>query len=123
MHGSAVRQFRRLHAGRGKQRRILQAFQAPIEKITSEVEKLTEEITAGTTDSTKNDTAEETEMSQDVKYIALTFDDGPNATTTNDVIDKLEKYDIVASFFLIGNNINDESCQGGKARLRPLAAR
>ncbi len=68
-----------------------------IEKITSEVEKLTEEITAGTSDSTKNDTAEETEMSQDVKYIALTFDDGPNATTTNDVIDKLEKYDIVAS--------------------------
>ena len=83
-----------------------------IEKITSEVEKLTEEITAGTSDSTKNDTAEETEMSQDVKYIALTFDDGPNATTTNDVIDKLEKYDIVASFFLIGNNINDESALG-----------
>ena len=41
---------------------------SPIEKITSEVEKLTEEITAGTSDSTKNDTAEETEMSQDVKY-------------------------------------------------------
>ena len=85
-----------------------------IEKITSEVEKLTEEITAGTSDSTKNDTAEETEMSQDVKYIALTFDDGPNATTTNDVIDKLEKYDIVASFFLIGNNINDESAKAVK---------
>ena len=87
---------------------------SPIEKITSEVEKLTEEITAGTSDSTKNDTAEETEMSQDVKYIALTFDDGPNATTTNDVIDKLEKYDIVASFFLIGNNINDESAKAVK---------
>ena len=53
-------------------------------------------------------------MSQDVKYIALTFDDGPNATTTNDVIDKLEKYDIVASFFLIGNNINDESAKAVK---------
>lgn len=85
-----------------------------IEKITSEVEKLTGEITAGTSDSTQNDTAEETEMSQDVKYIALTFDDGPNATTTNDVIDKLEKYDIVASFFLIGNNINDESAKAVK---------
>ena len=85
-----------------------------IEKITSEVEKLTGEITAGTSDSTQNDTAEETEMSQDVKYIALTFDDGPNATTTNDVIDKLEKYDIVASFFLIGNNINDESANAVK---------
>ena len=53
-------------------------------------------------------------MSHDVKYIALTFDDGPNVTTTNDVIDKLEKYDIVASFFLIGNNINDESAKAVK---------
>lgn len=85
-----------------------------IEKITSEVEKLTGEITAGTSESAQNETAEETEMSQDVKYIALTFDDGPNATTTNDVIDKLEKYDIVASFFLIGNNINDESAKAVK---------
>ena len=85
-----------------------------IEKITSEVEKLTGEITAGTSESAQNETAEETEMSQDVKYIALTFDDGPNATRTNDVIDKLEKYDIVASFFLIGNNINDESAKAVK---------
>ena len=48
------------------------------------------------------------------KVVWLTFDDGPNATTTNDVIDKLEKYDIVASFFLIGNNINDESAKAVK---------
>lgn len=58
--------------------------------------------------------AEETEMSENVKYIALTFDDGPNTTTTNEVIDKLEKYDIVASFFLVGNNINDESAKAVK---------
>lgn len=37
--------------------------------------------------------------------IALTFDDGPNTTTTVQVLDLLEKYNIVASFFLIGNNI------------------
>lgn len=41
--------------------------------------------------------------------IALTFDDGPNTTTTNEVLDLLEKYQVKASFFLIGNNINDES--------------
>lgn len=67
----------------------------------------------GTSDS-GNTATEDTEMSEEVKYIALTFDDGPNATTTNDVIDKLEKYGIVASFFLIGNNISDESAKAVK---------
>lgn len=46
--------------------------------------------------------------------IALTFDDGPNTTTTNEVIDLLEKYQVRASFFLIGNNINDESAKAVK---------
>ena len=59
-------------------------------------------------------TTENEEMSEEVKYIALTFDDGPNATTTNEVIDKLEKYGIVASFFLVGNNVNDESAKAVK---------
>ena len=57
---------------------------------------------------------EEPEMSQEIKYIALTFDDGPNTTTTNEVLDKLEKYGIVASFFLVGNNINDDSAKAVK---------
>ena len=43
--------------------------------------------------------------------IAITFDDGPNATTT---IDVLEKYQVRASFFLIGTNINDESAKSVK---------
>ncbi|MBE6889187.1 MAG: xylanase deacetylase [Ruminococcaceae bacterium] len=47
----------------------------------------------------------------EAKYVALTFDDGPNTTTTAEVLDKLEKYDIVASFFLIGNNISDASAE------------
>ena len=41
--------------------------------------------------------------------IALTFDDGPNTTTTVEVLDKLEKYGIVASFFVIGENISEET--------------
>lgn len=45
----------------------------------------------------------------ETKLIALTFDDGPNTTTTNEVLDILEEYDAKASFFLIGNNINDDS--------------
>ena len=39
------------------------------------------------------------------KLVALTFDDGPSSTT-NDVLDVLEKYDVKATFFLIGNQID-----------------
>lgn len=39
------------------------------------------------------------------KYIALTFDDGPSDTTTRKVLDKLKKYDVIGSFFLIGDYI------------------
>lgn len=40
------------------------------------------------------------------KLVALTFDDGPNVVTTPQVLDKLEKYAVVATFFLVGQNIN-----------------
>ena len=45
------------------------------------------------------------------KVIALTFDDGPNITCTPYVLDVLEKYNAKASFFVIGDNINEESAQ------------
>lgn len=48
------------------------------------------------------------EPSEYGKVIALTFDDGPNTSTTNAVLDVLEKYDARASFFLIGNNITED---------------
>ena len=48
------------------------------------------------------------------KLIALTFDDGPNTTTTNQVLDILEEYGAKASFFLIGNNITEESAKSVK---------
>jgi peptidoglycan/xylan/chitin deacetylase (PgdA/CDA1 family) len=40
------------------------------------------------------------------KVCALTFDDGPNAVKTPKVLDKLEKYGVPATFFLVGSNIN-----------------
>lgn len=43
--------------------------------------------------------------------IALTFDDGPNTSTTVQVLDLLEKYQVRASFFLVGDNINEESAK------------
>lgn len=43
------------------------------------------------------------------KIVALTFDDGPNVETTPKVIEKLEKYNVTASFFLIGDSITAET--------------
>ena len=45
---------------------------------------------------------------QGKKLVALTFDDGPSSITSQ-VLDKLEQYDAVATFFLIGQNINEGS--------------
>ena len=45
------------------------------------------------------------------KLLALAFDDGPNTTTTNEVLDLLAKYNAKASFFVIGVNINEESAK------------
>lgn len=43
------------------------------------------------------------------KYIALSFDDGPNTTITPKVLDVLEENGVKASFFVIGQNITKES--------------
>ncbi len=40
------------------------------------------------------------------KLIALTFDDGPDATMTPKVLDRLEKYGAKGTFMMIGQNIN-----------------
>ncbi len=43
------------------------------------------------------------------KLVALTFDDGPNLTTTPLVLDKLERHGVAASFFLIGEFITEST--------------
>ena len=45
------------------------------------------------------------------KYLALAFDDGPNMTTEAKMLDVLEKYDVPATFFVIGSNINDDTAE------------
>ena len=42
------------------------------------------------------------------KVIALTFDDGPSSTTPL-VLDKLDQYGVVASFFVCGNNVGEQT--------------
>ena len=39
------------------------------------------------------------------KLVALTFDDYPNRKYTNEILDTLEAYDSVATFFEVGNVI------------------
>jgi len=48
------------------------------------------------------------------KTCALTFDDGPNTVTTPEVLKKLERFGVPASFFLVGNQINDQSAAVSK---------
>lgn len=78
-----------------------------------------EETTTAASETTTTTTAETTITYAKIEYeidpskpmVALTFDDGPNTTTTNQVLDKLELYGVPASFFLIGNNISDGSAE------------
>jgi len=51
------------------------------------------------------------------KVVALTFDDGPNPTTTNQALDILSKYGIKATFFVLGKNVsgNEEILKRMKA--------
>jgi len=58
-------------------------------------------LNACTTDSVEEKEAPNTQT----KYVALTFDDGPEATMTPMVIEKLDAHDVTATFFLVGENI------------------
>lgn len=43
------------------------------------------------------------------KLCALTFDDGPDVTLTTKVLDKLQKHNVVATFFVIGQRVNEST--------------
>ena len=45
------------------------------------------------------------ELETEMKYIALTFDDGPRASTTGRLLDGLKERGASATFFLVGNRI------------------
>lgn len=40
------------------------------------------------------------------RFVAITFDDGPNRETTTKLLDGLKERDVVATFFVVGENIN-----------------
>ena len=41
------------------------------------------------------------------KYVAITFDDGPHSKYTTMIVDKLKEYNASATFFVVGNRINE----------------
>ena len=63
---------------------------------------------AVTTDKpTVSETETKSPYSREDKLIALTYDDGPNPTHTNRILDILEKYNSHATFFVVGYNIEN----------------
>lgn len=85
-------------------------------ETSAETTAQTDETVSSAPDSNDSDTINriDYELDPSKPTIAITFDDGPNATTTMEILDVLEKYQVRASFFLIGNNINDESAKSVK---------
>ena len=79
--------------------------------VTGENSSLEKESSKAEDSSSQNKRRQLRDKSDYGKVIALTFDDGPNTDTTPLVLDKLEEHGIVASFFVIGNNITDESAE------------
>lgn len=51
------------------------------------------------------------ETNASTKHIALTFDDGPNTTTTVQILDILAEHHAAATFFLVGDNITEAAAQ------------
>lgn len=102
-------------------KKMLSMIAAASVMLTACANSAPKETTSDTTTTTAEvTTTAETEITYTkIKYeidpskpmIALTFDDGPNTTTTSQVLDKLELYGVPASFFLVGNNINSESAE------------
>lgn len=45
----------------------------------------------------------------ETKYVALTFDDGPSIDTTPALLEILKKYNVKASFFLVGSSMTKET--------------
>ena len=70
---------------------------------SSETEATTESTTESTTEATT--TAAHATFPEGTKLISLTFDDGPDKCTPQ-VLDTLEKNGVVATFFMIGQNVS-----------------
>lgn len=70
-------------------------------------------------DATVSDTTTKGEVTQpkpSKKLVALTYDDGPHAQYTPELLDVLKKYDVKATFFIIGQNTRTEAAKAALKR-------
>lgn len=67
--------------------------------------KTTEQTTVPSSSTTQAESNPASKYSPQDKLIALTFDDGPSVKSTNRILDVLEKNGAVATFFVVGYNI------------------
>lgn len=61
--------------------------------------------------SNKSENTTQTAEEPTAKLVALSFDDGPNDITTPKMLDLLEEFKVPASFFVIGQNINETTAK------------
>ncbi|MFZ1025844.1 MAG: polysaccharide deacetylase family protein [Limnoraphis robusta] len=62
----------------------------------------------------KGKTVKDLELNSDQKVIALTFDDGPWPTTTEQILDILKENNVKATFFWVGQALNNHKEIGKK---------
>jgi len=53
----------------------------------------------------KSTTKQSSSKSKGKKYVALTFDDGPSSSVTPRVLNYLDQYNAVATFYMLGNQV------------------
>jgi peptidoglycan/xylan/chitin deacetylase (PgdA/CDA1 family) len=58
-------------------------------------------------------------------YVTFTFDDGPNKETTTQILDALDRYDVPATFFVVGRRFvgEKEAAQEGRSVLHDIVRR
>jgi peptidoglycan/xylan/chitin deacetylase (PgdA/CDA1 family) len=59
----------------------------------------------------ENDVSDVRKIDPAQPMVALTLDDGPNTTVSVAILDELEARGVVATYFVIGGNINDQTAE------------
>lgn len=72
----------------------------------------------GQSDEKEEPSKEAIELYEDYKHIAFTFDDGPDAALTKKFVDKLAEYGGRATFFVVGDLINERTEEALKYAVR-----
>lgn len=73
------------------------------------IESSAPEASSAPTESSTPEESSRPPKDPEKKYVAFTFDDGPYSPVTSKLLDKLESIDGRATFFVVGNRLNDST--------------